>query len=142
MSNWLDRVTLSMLLILASSFSLAADAPAPGPNSDPTYQQLRNLGLGGEAVSVTNFTLKRDAGRFNLRSGTVCFVTPVNGKVTGAVFTGDGNFVLDAPDASERANLKLLTKEDEFSENFGQAIFRFTDATYDEIKKGGGNHHA
>jgi len=137
MSNWLDRVTLSMLLILASSFSLAADAPAPGPNSDPTYQQLRNLGLGGEAVSVTNFTLKRDAGRFNLRSGTVCFVTPVNGKVTGAVFTGDGNFVLDAPDASERANLKLLTKEDEFSENFGQAIFRFTDATYDEIKKGG-----
>jgi hypothetical protein len=128
---------LAIVLLTSFTSSLAADTPAPGPNSDPTYQQLRNLALGSEAVSVNNFTLKRDAGTFHLRSGTVCFVTPVNGKVTGAVFTGDGNFVLDPADASERANLKLLTKENEFSENFGQAVFRFTDSTYDEIKKSG-----
>jgi len=115
----------------------AADIPSTGPNSDPTYQQLRNLTLGGEAVSVSNFALKRDAGTFHLRSGTVCFVTPVQGKVTGAVFTGDGTFVLDPPAESERKSLKLLTKEDEFSESFSQAVLRFTDSTYDEIKKGG-----
>jgi hypothetical protein len=34
--------------------------------------------------------------------------------------------------------LKLLTKEDRFSEDFSQAVFRFTDSTYDEIKKAGG----
>jgi len=134
----LGRFWFGVVLILAASFFLlAADNPAPSPNSDPTYQQLRNLTLSGEAVSVSNFTLQRDAGRFHLRSGTVCFVAPVNGKVTGAVFAGDGSFVLDAPDAAERASLKLLTKEDEFSENFSQAVFRFTDSTYDEIKKGG-----
>jgi Peptidase family M1 domain len=105
-------------------------------NSDPTYQALRNLTLGTEAVSVSNFELKRDAGTFHLRSGIVCFVAPVAGKVTGAVFTGDGNFVLDPP-ASERAMLKLLTKEDEFSENFSQMVLRFTDSTYDEIKTAG-----
>ena len=33
--------------------------------------------------------------------------------------------------------LKLLTKEDEFSENFSQMVMRFTDSTYDEIKKAG-----
>ena len=88
-------------------------------------------------MSVSNLVLKRDAGRFHLRSGTVCFVTPVQGKVTGAVFTGDGNFVLAPPLESERKSLKLLTKEDEFSENFSQAVLRFTDSTYDEIKKGG-----
>ncbi len=115
----------------------ASDTPAPGPNTDPTYQQLRNLTLGGEAVSVSNFDLKRDAGTFHLRSGTVCFVTPVNGKVTGAVFNGDGNFILDPPAESERTSLKLLTKENEFSEKFSQAVFRFTDSTYDEIKKAG-----
>jgi Peptidase family M1 domain len=114
------------------------DTPAPGPNSDPTYQQLRNLTLGGESVSVTNFDLKRDAGTFHLHSGTVCFVTPVQGKVTGAVFVGDGNFVLDPPLDSERKNLTLLTKESETSENFAHAVFRFTDSTYDEIKKAGG----
>ena len=58
------------------------------------------------------------------------------GKVTGAVFAGDGNFVLDPP-ASERSMLKLLTKEDEFSENFSQMVLRFTDSTYDDIKRGG-----
>jgi Peptidase family M1 domain len=53
------------------------------------------------------------------------------------VFTGDGNFVLNAPSESERLSLKLLTKGDEFSENFTQAVFRFTDTTYDDIKKTG-----
>jgi hypothetical protein len=31
----------------------------------------------------------------------------------------------------------MLTKESEFSENFSQAVLRFTDSTYDEIKKAG-----
>ena len=89
-----SRRTLVTAILLTSFLPLyAADTPSPAANSDPTYQQLRNLTLGGEAVKVTNFVLKRDAGRFNLRSGTVCFVAPVQGKVTGAVFTGDGNFV-------------------------------------------------
>ena len=94
------------------------------PNSDPTYQALRNLGLGTESVSVSNFDLKRDAGTFHLRSGTVCFANAVQGKVTGAVFTGDGSFVLDAP-ASEIRHLKLLTKESEFNETFSQLVAAF-----------------
>src|SRR5579864_3733276 len=126
---------LTGALLLAASVVDAQNA-APGPNSDPTYQALRNLTLSGEAVSVNNFELKRDAGTFHLRSGTVCFVSPVAGKVTGAVFIGDGNFILDPP-ANERAMLKLLTKEDEFSENFSQMVLRFTDSTYDEVKKAG-----
>ena len=113
-----------------------AQNPAPGPNSDPTYQSLRNLTLSGESVSVGNVTLKREAGTFHLRSGSICFVTAVNGKVTGAVFAGDGNFILVPPE-SERRMLKLLTKEDEFSENFSQMVLRFTDSSYDELKKAG-----
>ena len=138
MAALVSRVLVFLFLISLSLVPLhAADTPASGPNSDPTYQQLRNLTLSGEAVSVSNFDLKRDAGTFHLRSGTVCFVPPVNGRVTGAVFAGDGNFILDPPVESERSSLKLLTKESEFSENFSQAVFRFTDSTYDEIKKNG-----
>src|SRR5713101_3460202 len=94
--------------------------PSVGPNSDPVYQQLRNIGLGNESVVVNNFELRRDAATFHLHSGTVCFVTPVQGKVTGAVFVGDGTMVLDPPIAIERASLKLLTRSDEFSEHFSQ----------------------
>ncbi|MFZ0146131.1 MAG: M1 family aminopeptidase, partial [Candidatus Sulfotelmatobacter sp.] len=125
---------LSTLLLLV--FPALAQNPAPGPNSDPTYQALRNLTLGGEAVSVANLDLKRDAGTFHLHSGTICFVAPVQGKVTGAVFVGDGNFVITPP-PSEMGMLKLLTKENEFSENFSHLVLRFTDSTYDEIKKAG-----
>jgi hypothetical protein len=132
-----SRIFFAAVILLAWSFPLYADNPPAGRNSDPTYQQLRNLTLGGEAVSVSNLSLKRDAGTFHLRSGTVCFVTPVQGKITGAVFSGDGNFVLEPPLESDRKSLKLLTKEDEFSENFSQAVLRFTDSTYDDIKNGG-----
>ena len=128
---------LVCILTLSLGICSAQTSTPTAPNSDPTYQQLRNLGLGGEAVSVNNLTLRRDAATFHLRSGTVCFVPPVQGKVTGAVFVGDGNMVLDPPLAIERSSLKLLTKEDEFSENFIQLVLRFTDATYDEIKKSG-----
>ncbi len=138
MAALVRRILLGGALVLAASFSLPADNVVPGPNSDPFYQQLRNLTLSSETVSVSNFTLKREAGTFHFRSGTVCFVAPVNGKVTGAVFNGEGNLVLDPQVDSERASLKLLTKEDEFVETFDHAVFRFTDSTYDEIKKAGG----
>jgi hypothetical protein len=108
-----------------------------GPNSDPNYVALRNITLGSEAVTVTNLDLKRDAGRFRLNSGSVCFVPPVNGKVTGAVFAGEGTFQLNPPTEAERKNLKYLTKEDEFNERFERLVLRFTDGTYDEIKKAG-----
>jgi len=123
----------SLLLVTAAT---AQNAQAAGPNSEPTYQQLRNLTLGPEAVSVNNFELKRDDGTFHLHSGTVCFVAPVQGRVTGAVFLGEGNFILDPPQ-SEKSMLKLLTKENEFSEKFEHLVLRFTDSTYDDIKKGG-----
>ncbi len=123
-------------LLLALVPAPAQNTPPPGPNSDPTYQALRNLTLGGEAVTVNNLDLKRDAGTFYLRSGTVCFTAPVQGKVTGAVFIGDGNLVITPP-PSEGGMLKLLTKENEFSENFNHLVLRFTDSTYDEIKKAG-----
>ncbi|MGA8869119.1 MAG: M1 family aminopeptidase [Candidatus Sulfotelmatobacter sp.] len=141
-SSFANLLSSAVVLVIAGAWlgalpAAGQGAPAPAPNSDPVYQALRNLTLGGEAVSVSNFDLKRDAGTFHLHSGTVCFVTPVNGKVTGAVFVGDGNFILTPPSDSERKSLKLLTKEDEFSEGFSTMVLRFTDSTYNEIKKGG-----
>jgi hypothetical protein len=124
-------------LVLSIGLAAVAQSSAARANSDPTYLALRNSNLGGEAVNVTNFDLKRDAGTFHLHTGTVCFVAAVNDKVTSAIFRGDGNFVLDPPSANEKNALKQLTRESEFSETFNQLVLRFTDSTYDEIKKAG-----
>jgi hypothetical protein len=122
---------------LVALVSSAQTPPAVGPNSDPVYQQLRNIGLGSDAVSVKDFDLKRDAATFHLHSGTVCFVTPVQGRVTGAVFVGDGSLSLIPPTPDEARSLRRLTNGDEFNEEFEHLVLRFTDATYDEIKKAG-----
>jgi hypothetical protein len=122
-----------LLVVLA----WARQAIAQAPNADGYYQQLRNITLGSEAVTVNNVTLKRDAATFQLNSGTVCFLSPVQGKVTGAVFVGEGRLLLTPPQPSEEHSLALLSKEKEFSENFNHLVLRFTDGTYDEVKKAG-----
>jgi hypothetical protein len=83
MRYW-SRFLCCLATVPFSAAGLFAQTAPPTPNSDPTYQQLRNLGLGSEAVSVKDLTLKRDAATFHLNSGNVCFVNAVEGKVTGA----------------------------------------------------------
>ena len=130
-------VGFAAAFVMALTAIPSAAAQTAGLNSDPSYQQLRTIGLGNESFSVNALDLKRDVATFHLRSGTVCFVSPVQGKVTGAVFVGDGAMSFDPPTASERRSLKLLTKSDEFTETFSHLVLRFTDSTYDEIKKAG-----
>lgn len=107
------------------------------PNSDGNYQQLRNIALLPGAINVENLTLKRDAATFVLRTGTLCFVAPVNNKVTGAVFVGEGKLLVDPPIPSERDVLSVLSKEKEYAESFDHLVLRFTDSTYDELKSAG-----
>jgi Peptidase family M1 domain len=123
--------------VLALLGVVSAARAQSGAGTDANYAALRTLGLGNEAVSVSNFDLKRDAGTFRLKSGTICFAAAVNGKVTGAVFTGDGVFLLVPPTEQENRSLKYLTKEDEFNERFERLVLRFTDSTYEELKKAG-----
>jgi hypothetical protein len=115
----------------------APSAPRSLANNDAIYVKLRNIHVGQESVRVNNFILQRDAGTFTLKSGVLHLLEPVNGKITGAVFLGDGEFTLKPPIESERRYLALLTKGQPFDEHFTHAVFRFTDGTEDEIRKGG-----
>ncbi len=133
-------VTLQTPLLAAQELGQRQAAPPPpatpqAPNADPTYQQLRTVGLSGEAAAANNLVLKRDLANFTFTSGTFYFLTPVNGKVTGAVFVGEGSFSLTPPTEDEKRSLALLTKEPSIHETFGRLVLRFTDDTYEEIKK-------
>src|SRR5947207_830969 len=114
----------------------AEDEPAAGAkaNNDPLYVQLRHIALQPEAIPVKNLTLKRDAGTFVFKSGAFHLLAPVNGKITGAVFTGDATFAIKPPIEVERRYLGTLTKGQPFEEEFSGAVFRFTDGSEEEIK--------
>src|SRR5262249_18799965 len=110
-------------------------APRALANNEPSYLKLRNIKLGSEIVHVSNFTLQREAGVFTFRSGTFLLVEAVNGKITGAVFLGDGGFALTPPVDVEKRYLAILTKGQPFQEQFTHAVFRFTDGTEEQIRK-------
>jgi len=108
-------------------------------NIDPVYQSLRQLGrneqdFAGPYAVVNNLQLKRDAANFNLKSGELYFITPVEGKVTAAVFIGDGELSLMPPTAIEKHSLKIFTGEEGITEQFTKLILRFTDQTFEQIK--------
>ena len=120
----------------------ATGAPRALANNEPTYLKLRNIKLGSETVHVNNFTMKREAGTFTFRSGAFQFVEPVNGKITGAVFTGDGSFAVTPPIELERRNLSILTKGQPFEEQFSSCVLRFTDGSEEEIRKGAATNNS
>jgi hypothetical protein len=105
-------------------------------NSNASYQQLRGLLPGGEVIAVNNLELHRDAAIFTFRHGDFAFYGEVNGKVTGAVFKGEGHLHITPPTAQERHNLSVLNHAEEFDEEFDKVVLRFTDATAAELRKG------
>ena len=128
------RASACLIVIFLALHSVALHAQKT-PNSNVFYQQLRSLQPGGEVINVSNLELKRDAATFTFKSGSFQFYAEVNGKVTGAVFRGDGHLHITPPNAEERHNLNLLNHSEEFDEDFDQLVLRFTDDTAAELHK-------
>ena len=97
------------VLLLVSAACIGPLSAQRAPNANAYYQQLRSLLPGGEVITVKDFVLKRDAATFTFRSGSVAFYGQVNGKVTGAVFRGEGHLHITPPTPEERHNLSIFT---------------------------------
>ena len=126
------------LEVAAVETTVTVSAAAPRPNSDPSYQSLRKQGkahdFAGEYARVSHLVLKRDAATFTLQSGELYFLPPVEGRVTGAVFIGEGELSLTPPVEWEQRSLALFTGEPTLTERFTKLTLRFTDKTYQEVK--------
>ena len=128
-------VLLSSLVLLSAVHSFAADAPIAQANANPAYEQLRHIHTVAAAYEVQNLTLVRDVGIFQLKSGTICLLAPVEGMVTGAVFRGEGSFHLKSDDPREQNQMKALTKDVGMDEGFERLVLRFADSTAEELGK-------
>ena len=106
-------------------------------NTDPVYVQLRSAKLSGEHLAVQNLTLKRDTATIQFKEGEMYFLAPVEGKVTGAVFIGQGEFQMAPVPSYEQRQLSILTGTPTITEKFSKMVLRFTDGTYEELKKAG-----
>jgi hypothetical protein len=114
----------------------AAPAQQPAANPLEIYATLKQFSLTGGSAAAENLVLKRDRGEMTF-NGTFYFEPPIAGKVRGAVFIGRGNLRAEVPpSAFERENVKRMLKADLVESDFGTAILRFTDDTFDKISAG------
>jgi hypothetical protein len=108
-------------------------------NTNALYQSLRVQAksaqdFAGPYGTVKEVSLSRDGAVFALHSGEIYFLTPVEGRTTGAVFLGEGEITLVPPTEVEKKSLKIFTNEPQLVERFSSLVFRFTDKTFEEIK--------
>lgn len=126
------------LEIAAVEASVSVTAGQLKPNTDSVYQSLRQQTRGDQDfvsyATVNNLVLKREGATFTLKSGEVYFLAPVQGRYTGGVFIGDGEFNIQPPTEVEQNSLKIFTNEPSLTEQFSSLVLRFTDRTFDEIK--------
>ncbi len=93
----------------------------------------------GQSYRVRDLNLSRGDIKIFLTEGILSFLTPVEGRSVGAVFTtigveaGDAEIILMPPDRSERASLASFTKTPNLDEHFTSALFLFTDDTANEL---------
>ena len=120
-------VELELFLAIArqqESISVPAKSLAFA-NSDPVYRQLRAIGL-GTTFRFDHFTLNSDAAIFQFQKGTLTFLSPVEGVVTGAIFVGEGHCSLHAATPLDARELSRRTGGDGAEEDFSAIVFRFT----------------
>jgi hypothetical protein len=98
---------LVALTLLAANSPTAAQGVTGAPTPD-LYTQIKAGSLTGGSAEVSGLLLKRDRGEM-LFNGTFYFTSAVEGKVTGAVFIGQGNFTATVPPSKfEQENVKRL----------------------------------
>ena len=80
-------------------------SPTPIPSINRSDGREPGDDLNGAVAVVDNLILKRDAATFKFIKGEIYFLTPVEGRVVGAVFVGDMEMSLVPPTAVEKKSL-------------------------------------
>ena len=107
--------------------------------TDPTYALLRAAAPDGRKIPVENLVLERDAYHFELHSGALHLLRPVEGRTIGAVFVGQGSYRLTPATLYENRQLALSSgagKEfDALTDTFEDLFLLFTDDTLAELER-------
>ena len=120
------RVIACLLLLVASAAS-AQDATE--------YRDLRAARPDGRKVTVKDLVLERDTYRITFRSGVVHLLAPLGKDTFGAVFLGEGEYLLNPATLAERRHLQLVTNNNSevLRDRFTRLILFFTDRTAAEL---------
>ncbi len=99
-------------------------------SEDDLLTRIRRVKIDPTAVyRVRELPLNREDIRIYFNEGVLAFLEPIDGRVTGAIFVGEGETLLLPPDASEKRYLARFTGTPVLNEKFTAAYLRFSDDT-------------
>ena len=91
-------------------------------NGAKVYSQIKDFALTGGSAEVSGLTLKRDRVQMTF-NGIFYFTSEISGKVTGAVFIGQGNVQMETiPSDFEKANINRLIGSETVQSDFKTAV--------------------
>jgi hypothetical protein len=128
---------LCVVLLVAAACWPAREARAQA--DAPTEYERWNRALRGIApnpsrgAEVRGLVLQRDVAELALEAGRLHLLEPIDGRVVGAVFVGQGRFRMSAPIETEAAQLERAFEQDTISRRFTRAVLLFTDTTEAEL---------
>jgi len=97
------------------------------------YETLQRWQYTTQEVAVAQpLEIQCDTAKWTLTSGTVHLMQPVEGRVTGLVFEGKGQFTMTVPDRVELTQLRRFTGQPQlqrFDQAFTQLVFRTSEDT-------------
>ncbi len=125
-----------ILLGLAAGLLLPSVAAAQAADPAAVMSALGQLAISPQHVAtVSGVTLERDAGKLELRSGAIGFAAPINGRVVLGAFRGQGVFRIAPMLPFEMQQLQFHTGSTSLEIEFSEAVFVFSDGTFDEISQ-------
>ena len=94
------------------------------------YARVRSVGLDARRVyRVRGASIDRPNLHLDFDNGTLAFTEDICGRVTGALFEGEGEILLRPPNRVERESLALFTGMAILEEQFSSGYLRFNDDT-------------
>jgi len=88
-----------------------------------------------QGADVRNLSLNRDVARFDLHEGEIYLLTPIYGRIVGAVFLGKGTAYVDPPTQIEREQLYRFYKTFTLEKKFTMLFLIFADSTLAELQE-------
>src|SRR5215471_1457379 len=127
------RSIFVFILLLFPSLLFADDSKS----ARELYTSLNDLRLNASATYVipaeSRIELRRGDVEITFEAGRLGFFSALDGRVTGAVFSGRGHILVAPRDPVEKHQLALFTGAPILDQSITSAYFRFTDDTDAEL---------
>jgi hypothetical protein len=128
------RAALVVLWFWAACWTLLSAQETPG-SAAALYRRLGSVGLDATRVyRVRDASIEREDIHLSLNDGVIAFTQAIDGRITGALFEGDGDILISPPDRVERWSLSQFIGAAILEERFTSVYLRFNDDLFAELQ--------